>query len=231
MNRTQRLNALVAELRSVAPQSRSAQWLAEHFGVSVRTVERDISAVRRTGVPIWAAPGQRGEYALDPSRVLAPVQVTVEEAVAVTVALERLRDEPLERAARSALDKVRAAMPEVDVAAAHTIAERARLVDPGGQLPSVPMVLQEALSSERVVVIDYADRDGAVSHRTVEPFGFVGGRKGWYLMAWCRLRHAVRGFRLDRIRAARVGTERVPARRNLPALDVPEQLARHLAAG
>jgi predicted DNA-binding transcriptional regulator YafY len=230
MNRTERLNALVEELRSVAPRPRSAPWLAEHFQVSVRTVERDLSILRHSGVPVWPVPGQRGEYALDPERQLAPVQLTVAEAVTVGTALERLRDPELAELARAALAKVRVAMPNVDVAAAHTMAERAKVVEPAGRLPSVPMVLQEALAAERVVVIDYVDSAGAVTHRTVEPFGFVGGRRSWHLLAWCRLRHGVRGFRLDRIRSARVGTERVPARRNLPALDAPEELTRHLTA-
>lgn len=234
MNRTERQNALVAELRSVAPRPRSAHDLAERFKVSVRTLERDISVLRRSGVPVWPVPGRRGEYALDPSRQLAPVQLTVAEAVTVSVALEQLRDPELAESARAALAKVRVAMPNVDVAAAHTVAERARLVPPGDEvpkLPSVPMVLQEALAAERVVDIDYVDAGGAVTHRTVEPIGFVGSRTSWHLLAWCRLRHGVRGFRLDRVRGARIGTERVPARRNLPALDLPEHLTRTLAAG
>lgn len=47
MNRTDRLYALVEELRAVSPRRRSARWLAERFEVSVRTVERDLSALFR----------------------------------------------------------------------------------------------------------------------------------------------------------------------------------------
>ncbi len=38
MNRTDRLYALVDELRAVSPRRRSARWLAARFEVSVRTV-------------------------------------------------------------------------------------------------------------------------------------------------------------------------------------------------
>lgn len=227
MNRTERQNALVTELRSAAPRPLNAQDLAERFQVSVRTLERDISVIRRSGVPVWPVPGRRGDYTLDPARQLAPLRLTVAEAVTVGVALERLSDPELAEVAEAALDKVREAMPNVDVAAAHTVAERARLVPSIGQgqptkLPSVPMVLQEALAAEKVVAIEYADADGAVTRRTVEPIGFVGSRRSWHLLAWCRLRHGVRGFRLDRIRSAQLGTERVAAHRKLPALDIPD---------
>ena len=58
VNRTDRLYALVEELRAVAPRPRSARRLAGHFEVSVRTVERDISALQQSGVPIYAEPGR-----------------------------------------------------------------------------------------------------------------------------------------------------------------------------
>ncbi|MEV6493234.1 HTH domain-containing protein, partial [Actinoplanes sp. NPDC051633] len=49
MNRTDRLYAIVEELRAVAPRPRSARWLAERFEVSVRTVERECGAVGQGG--------------------------------------------------------------------------------------------------------------------------------------------------------------------------------------
>ena len=60
MNRTDRLYALVEELRASAPRARSAQRLAERFEVGVRTIQRDILALQEAGVPIWATPGPGG---------------------------------------------------------------------------------------------------------------------------------------------------------------------------
>jgi predicted DNA-binding transcriptional regulator YafY len=58
LNRTDRLYALVEELRAVAPRPRGTRWLAGKFEVSARTIERDISALQQSGVPVWAKVGR-----------------------------------------------------------------------------------------------------------------------------------------------------------------------------
>src|SRR2546423_14952920 len=87
MNRTDRLYALVEELRAVTPAPRSARWLAQRFEVSSRTVERDIGALQQAGVPIYAEPGRTGGYVLDKAHSLPPVNVTPAEAGADAVAV------------------------------------------------------------------------------------------------------------------------------------------------
>ena len=70
MNRTDRLYALVEELRAVAPRPRSARQLAERYEVSARTIERDILALQESGVPIYAEAGRRGGYMIDNAKAL-----------------------------------------------------------------------------------------------------------------------------------------------------------------
>jgi len=94
VNRTDRLYALVEELRAVSPRPRSARWLANRFEVSSRTIERDLSALQQSGVPIWAEPGRTGGYCLDPAHTLAPLGFTADEALAMTIALGMLSSSP-----------------------------------------------------------------------------------------------------------------------------------------
>jgi predicted DNA-binding transcriptional regulator YafY len=54
VNRTDRLYALVEELRAMAPRPRSARQLAKDYEVSTRTIERDIVALQESGVPVYA---------------------------------------------------------------------------------------------------------------------------------------------------------------------------------
>jgi predicted DNA-binding transcriptional regulator YafY len=110
MNRTDRLYALVEELRASAPRARSAQRLAERFEVGVRTIQRDLLALQEAGVPIWATPGPGGGYSIDPGHTLPPLNFTPTEAAAIALAMARSGPMPFGGAARTALHKVVAAM-------------------------------------------------------------------------------------------------------------------------
>jgi hypothetical protein len=105
MNRTDRLYALVEELRASAPRARSAQRLAERFEVGVRTIQRDLLALQEAGVPIWATPGPGGGYSIDPGHTLPPLNFTPTEAAAIALAMARSGPMPFGGAARTALHK------------------------------------------------------------------------------------------------------------------------------
>lgn len=230
VNRTDRLYAMVEELRAVAPRPRSAAWLAGRFEVSRRTVERDVSALQQSGVPVYAEPGRRGGYVLDRAASLPPLNFTPYEATAIAVALARATGTPFADATRTALHKVLAAMPAEQAASTRTLAESVRFIrGPDDETPDVPLVLQHAMATRRVLLIDYADRHGAVTRRAVEPVAFLAGTQHWYLLGWCRLRDAARGFRLDRVRAASATEERVP-RRSVDdvAAGIPAELLRRV---
>ncbi|MCM2411049.1 YafY family protein [Streptomyces sp. RKAG290] len=222
MNRTDRLYALVEELRAVSPRPRSARWLADRFEVSSRTIERDISALQQTGVPIWAEPGRTGGYCLDRTRTLPPVNLTPGEAVAMAVALHRMEGTPFRATAGAALRKLVAAMQHDDAAAAQDMAGRIHLLGPVDAPLPVPREAADALSTGRVLRIGYGDREGTATTRDIEPMGYVGNAGHWYLLAWCRLRDALRAFRTDRIISVHVTAE-VPGPRELRRedLDIP----------
>lgn len=218
MTRTDRLYALVEELRAVAPRPRSARWLAQRFGVSPRTIERDLSALQQSGVPIWAEPGRTGGYCLDTTHTLAPLGFTVDEALTVMVALGALATSPFSDSATSALRKVIAVTDDRRVRESADLAARIHLL--GDDKPSgAPRGLASALRTGQVVRLSYTDRDGSATERDVEPMGFVGKGDNWYLIAWCRLRDGLRAFRGDRIVRAEPLVERTP-RRTLRAEDL-----------
>ncbi|WP_422746997.1 helix-turn-helix transcriptional regulator [Mycobacterium sp. WMMD1722] len=214
MNRADRLYSIVEELRAVSPRPRTASWLAERFEISTRTIERDLTALRESGVAIRGGVGRAGGYFLDRDRTLPPVTLTATEALAISVALRSVTGSPFAASARVAAQKVLAVLPadmrtreQALAARVHTLGEQRPRVAAG-----ITDAVTQAVSTDRVLHLDYVDRDGARTRRDVEPLGFLWSAVGWYLVGWCRLRSGVRGFLLDRIVAAELTDERAPAR-------------------
>ncbi|MBO0854942.1 MAG: YafY family transcriptional regulator [Nocardia sp.] len=206
MNRTDRLYALVEDLRAIAPRRRSARELAARYEVSVRTIERDISALQQSGVPIYADVGRTGGYVLDKRMSLPPLNFSPTEVVAIGVALRGLRDTPFDAAGGTALAKVLAALPDESAGAARDLAAKVRLMDAVDGERGAPFadLVREAVQCRRILELSYLDRFGQPTDRAVEPTELMCGMGGWYLIGWCRLREENRVFRLDRIRSARL---------------------------
>lgn len=215
MNRTDRLYAIVEELRAVSPRPRSAAWLATHFEVSTRTIERDLDSLRQTGVPIYAVNGRRGGYVIDVDHTLPPLGMTADEAVAITVALSAIADSPWAGAARTARQKVLAALPSAVRDRRRVLTQGIAVVGDAAGDPAVMAVVGAGLARGLVIRLRYRGGDGTETTRDVEPMGWLRARdvaQGWYLVAWCRLRQGVRGFRVDRIATAEVTGEAVRPR-------------------
>ncbi|MGH3986056.1 MAG: helix-turn-helix transcriptional regulator [Actinomycetes bacterium] len=209
MNRIDRLYALVEELRAAGPRGRTARQLAGHFEVSIRTIERDLSALGQAGVPLATKQGRTGGFTVDRSMSLPPLNFTPREAAAVAVALSRSEHVIFARDARSALQKMVAAMPERALEEARSTAEKVRLLvqpapDPDAQIAET---IWRAVRDNHTLRIHYVDVGGLETKREVEPQHVVVGPNGSYLTAWCHLRQEDRVFRLDRITRA----ERTPS--------------------
>lgn len=213
MNRTDRLYAIVEELRARAPRLMRASELAARFEVTTRTIERDLLALQEAGVPIWAQPGRGGGYGLNVEATLPPLNFTPAEAAAIATALAATRAMPFAEAGRSALAKLTGAMAAAPRDTAARLIGHIRVIQgPDGPVNATTELLQRALMQGVAIELRYRDGQGRESARVVEPAGIFGTRSGWYLAAWCRLRQAPRAFRLDRIVSAALTDQLVPAR-------------------
>lgn len=207
MNKTERMYAVVEELRAISPRPRSSTWLARRFEVSSRTIERDLLALQQAGVPIWANPGRHGGYSLDAAMTLPPLNFTPVEAAALVVALATSRPSPLAAASRTALAKILAAMTPASRQQAAELIGRIHVAERDGDPALLPSgepcdTVVAALAAHRVLDLEYTDREDAPSRRTVEPMDLICVGQRWYLLAWCRLRDGPRVFRIDRISRA-----------------------------
>src|SRR5690348_16956553 len=88
MRRKSRLFAIAEALRA-RRTGVTAGELAERFGVTLRTIYRDLDALQDAGLPLRADRGRGGGYSLDKAYQLPPVNFTAREA-ALLVALAKM---------------------------------------------------------------------------------------------------------------------------------------------
>ena len=202
----------------------TAEAIAKHFEISVRTVYRDITALGEAGVPIVAEAGVG--YSLMKGYHLPPVMFSREEAYALVtggILVEGMTDPAMRADMESALLKIRALLPSEQQDSLVRLASHTGLFQMAQKQPKyrvgIPEV-QRALVELRVIHIRYrAGSTGAVTNRSLEPVGLVHYLDRWHLLAWCRLREDYRDFRLDRILSYEVTDERHERRSDKDAAD------------
>jgi len=204
MNHIERLNAILIQLQS--KRIVKASEIAERFGISLRTVYRDIRALGESGVPIGAEAGVG--YFLMENYKLPPVMFTKEEASALLFGeklIEKMSDDSIKRDFCSALFKIKAILKPEEKDRLEKLHDRISVLNfaPGNQAGNQLFLheIQQALISKQVLEIDYQSRYGEeLNTRELEPIGLCNYGSRWHLFAWCRLRNEYRDFRLDRIR-------------------------------
>jgi predicted DNA-binding transcriptional regulator YafY len=200
MNRIDRLFGMTTLLQ--ARRYTSAEQLAEQFGISVRTVYRDIKALGEQGIPV-SFEVRRG-YFLVQGYFLPPVSFSAEEASALLL-LETLgatlADHSIRPHVAAALQKVRAVLRPSDQDRLTQLAGGIKLHVPEYQEGHTQYLatIQMAIANRRVLELDYSDKEGRRTRRRVEPIGLVFYNFTWHFVGWCQLRQGYREFRVARL--------------------------------
>ncbi|KAB7728355.1 WYL domain-containing protein [Rudanella paleaurantiibacter] len=201
MQRLHRLTAILIHLQT--KRVVRAQELADRFGISLRTVYRDVRSLEEAGVPIGAEAGV-GYFLTDYH--LPPVMFTNAEAGALVFAaklIENWADESVQTAFDSALYKIKSVLKQTDQEHLDELAPQVAIQKPvtgkyraGGLLNTI----QQAIGRQHILRMHYqAGYTDAESWREVEPVGLYHYSMAWHLIAFCRHRQDYRDFRVDRI--------------------------------
>lgn len=204
MNRIDRISAILIQLQS--RRVVKAGDIAGRFGISLRTVYRDIRTLEEAGIPLIGEAGV-GYSIMDGYR-LPPVMFTREEAAAFLTAeklMEKLTDPLSDEHYKSAMYKVRSVLRMAEKDFLENIDGRIEVVKgrrtQGARLDLNPLqLILKAIAQKNVIAIHYlAGQTREKSDRFIEPIGVFYLDGYWHLIAWCRLRNDYRDFRLDRI--------------------------------
>jgi predicted DNA-binding transcriptional regulator YafY len=213
MSRAQRLLDLIQALRQHRRPVSGAR-LAEQAGVSLRTLYRDIETLKAQGAHIDGEAGVG--YVLRPGFMLPPLMFSEEEIEALVLGsrwVSERADTPLGDAARNALAKIAAVLPD-DLRA--SLDTTNLLIGPGKPIAAGDAGLSSiraAIRTERKLQIAYSDGKKAVTQRVIWPFALAFFDRVRMVVAWCELRDGYRHFRTDRIEALKPMTKRYPRRR------------------
>ena len=200
MNRIDRLFGIVTLLQS--KKYIPAEKIAERFGISVRTVYRDVKALCEQGIPV-SFEQQRG-YFIVQGYFLPPVSFSTEEANALLLVesvVAGFSDKSIRNHYSSALNKIKSVLRNGQKEKLEQLHQQIRF-----QLPACVnndfeylSTLQSAISSHTIIELEYRNTRNEISKRDTEPIGLVFYAFSWHLVAWCHMRQEYRDFKVVRI--------------------------------
>lgn len=205
---------------------------AADFGVTEERLRKDLNLLWLCGLP-GHYPGDLIEIEFegdtitlsDAQGVDRPLRLTVDEALALVVALRTLAETP----GLADPDPVLRALAKVEAAAGSAAAPAERvevaLVGADAADDGVLPVVRDALERQRALFLRYwtAGRD-EVTERVVDPLRLVTADGQAYLEAWCRRAEGVRMFHLGRVREVRLLDEPAAPPSDVPFRDLSQGL-------
>jgi predicted DNA-binding transcriptional regulator YafY len=180
-----------------------ARELAVRFGVSTRTIYRDIDLLSTAGVPVYTTQGNGGGIALLENFTLDKTIITERESESLLLALKTLQATQYPET-EAVLDKLGAVFKnsaadwvEIDFSA-------------WGSKPNESdkfIEIKQAILGRKRLSFDYVNAGGDRSRRTVEPVRLIFKSQAWYLWGYCLNRRDYRVFRISRIKNVTVTDE------------------------
>lgn len=181
----------------------SAKELAEKFGISVRTVYRDIETINMAGIPIISYPGNNGGFGIIENYKLDHQLLTLNNLCSMLSALKGVNSSLEDVELESSIEKLRNLIPHDKI---HHLDLRMEQIIIGMQpwaynsrQKQLVKLIQNAITQTQLIKISYRSYANETSIRQIEPMSLVFKSYTWYLFAYCYLKEDFRVFRISRI--------------------------------
>ena len=174
MNRIDRLVAILTTLQS--RKYVTAQFIANKYEISERTVYRDLRALGEIGVPIDFE-ANRG-YSILQGYFLPPISLTSEEAnalVLITTLSDKFADKTTRTNIESAISKIKSVLRKTDKENADYLQSQIRIYKSPTERDSTDYltVIQKSITSKQIIFIEYTNNNAEQSQREIEPIGLT----------------------------------------------------------
>ncbi len=185
----------------------TAPYLAEHFEVSKRTINRDIEDICRAGIPIVTTQGRDGGISIMEGYALDTTVFTEQELSAIFTGL-RAVDSVM---TSSSADKLAVKMQGKD-----TInLSDGMMIDLSSfykdSLAAKIELIKQAIKEHRLINFHYYYPKGE-EDKCIEPYQVVFKWSDWYVFGWCTHRQDYRMYKLRRLWDLQVADEKYAVR-------------------
>lgn len=200
MNRIDRLFGILILLQS--KKYVTAEKIANQYGISVRTVYRDIKALVEQGIPLSFE--QPKGYFIVQGYFLPPISFNSDEANALLL-MERFlvgfADKSIHQHYTTALNKVKTVLRTAQKERLESLNENIILQLPASLKNDFEYlsILQNTIGEKCIIELDYKNNKEEISKRNIEPIGLIFYAFSWHLIGFCHLRNAYRDFKISSI--------------------------------
>jgi predicted DNA-binding transcriptional regulator YafY len=184
------LSILLQKEMTTAPE------LAEHFEVSRRTINRDIEALCKAGIPIQTSQGFGGGISIMDGYRMDRTVLTSKDMQMILAGLRSLDSVSGSRYYGQLMEKIQAGSSEF------VNGRESILIDLSSwyqdTLPPKIGLIQDAIELRRRIRFDYYS-PGGETKREIEPYYLIFKWSIWYVYGYCLLRKDFRLFKLNRM--------------------------------
>lgn len=178
----------------------TGKYLAEKFGVSERTIQRDVDTINLSGVPILSLRGIHGGYKILDTYRLSKQTATEKDLQSISLALSSLNSALEDERISNTLEKIISITPSKPSPNIH--------VDFGVARENKKVIeyikrIEEAILNRLRIELSYTNADNHTTTRVIEPVSLKFKWYSWYLVAYCTEKNQYRIFKLVRITSLR----------------------------
>jgi Predicted transcriptional regulator len=181
----------------------TAKELAEHFGVSIKTIYRDIETLSLSNIPVTSYAGISGGYGLIKDFVIDKNVLSYSEIVSAVSVLNSISGFFNDPGISIAAEKMKALINNEKKSELEKQAEEIGF-DLSAWGDSEPTkvkfnLIRTAIQGHNLITFNYCTRNGDTAERKVEPIKLFFKEAAWYMKGYCMTRADIRNFKLSRI--------------------------------
>lgn len=192
-----KIDRLIGILSILLQQEKvTAPYLAEKFEVSRRTINRDIEALCKAGIPLVTMQGSGGGISVMDGYRIDKTLLTSSEMQAILAGLGSLDSVSENSRLKRLIEKLSVGNSSDSPSGQHIVIDLSSWYK--NTLAPKIEVIQSAIERKETIAFEYY-APGGESFREIEPYLLVFQWAAWYVWGYCLTRQDYRMFKLNRI--------------------------------